>query len=208
MKTTHSKSRFLLTVPTIFAVGALSLTAVLPAQAATPPAPTISAQTKPSDVPPHDNSVKEKLTDSSFVAKAAAGSLTEVELSKIAQEKSSNKKIKKFAASMVKDHEATNTKLKEIAATNRLDIPTKLDAAHQKMVDELKALSGAQFDQTYVDLMKKDHDTTVALFDNAAGESTLSVDLRVFANKTLPTLRAHQQHAHALSTSLPATAAR
>jgi putative membrane protein len=202
MKTTYMKPHFLLGIPALFAAASLSISAIAVQPAASP------GPSKPSEIPPHDNSVKEKLTNASFVAKAATGGMTEVEISKIAAEKSTNKKIKKFANSMVKDHETANTKLKEIATANRLDIPARLDPAHQKMVDELKSLSGAQLDQTYVNLMKKDHDTTVALFDNAAGEPTLLPELRVFANKALPTLREHQKHAHALSASMPSTAAR
>jgi hypothetical protein len=46
--------------------------------------------------------------------------------------------------------------------------------------------------------MKKSQDTTVALFDNAAGEPTLNVELRVFANQTLPALRSRQKNTHTL----------
>lgn len=158
-----------------------------------------TAPKKPTEVGATDSSAKEKLTDRSFVEKAATGGLAEVEISKLAVEKSTNKKIKKFAATMVKDHEQTNIKLKQIATTNRLPMPGALSGDQQKLLTELRSLSGDNFDHSYVDIMKKDHDTTVGLFDNAAGEATLSPELRVFANQALPMLRGHQKHAHALS---------
>ncbi len=160
-------------------------------------------QKKSVDVAPTDSSAKEKLTDSSFVEKAALGSLAEVEMSKVAASKTTNKKIANFAKAMIKDHAQANTKLKQLASDHRLPVPSALSGEQQKMLTGLQSLSGDDFDRTYVDIMRKDHDTTVALFDNAAGEATLSPDLRVFANQTLPLLRGHQKHAHALMNTAP-----
>lgn len=153
---------------------------------------------KPTQAGPMDSAAKVQLTDQSFVEKAALGGMGEVEVSKLAVEKTSNKKIKKFASTMVSDHEKSNIKLKQIATTNRLSLPSALTADQQKLLAELKSLSGESFDRAYVDIMKKDHDTTVGLFDNAAGEAKLNPELRVFANQALPVLRGHQKTAHAL----------
>lgn len=185
----------------VFLATAVALSPLLCNFSIAQPAP-IPINKKPTTIVPQDSSSKEKLTDSTFVEKAAAGGLAEVELSKIAVNKTQNKKIRKFAETMIKDHDAANAKLKQIASANHLQIPAKINTEQQKMLSELQSLSGADFDQTYVDIMKKDHDTTVGLFDNAAGEATLNAELRVFANQTLPTLRAHQKHAHALSDTI------
>lgn len=157
-----------------------------------------SSEKKPTQVGPLDSGSKVQLTDQSFVEKAALGGLGEVEVSKLAVEKTTNKKIKKFASTMITDHEKSNIKLKQIATTNRLSLPAGLTSDQQKLLAELKALSGENFDRAYVDIMKKDHDTTVGLFDNAAGEAKLNPELRVFANQALPALRGHQKTAHAL----------
>ena len=191
----HSTFKSTLAYPLTVAVG---LAFAFSAVAQTSPMPQNAPKTTPSDMGPHDSSAKEKLTDASFVQKVAAGSMAEVELSKIAASKSSNAKIKQFAAMMVKDHEATNKKLKQIATGKNLAVPATLGSDQQKMLGELRSLSGDEFDRTYVDIMKKDHDTTVGLFDNAAGESALDPALRAFATETLPTLREHQKRAHGL----------
>jgi putative membrane protein len=154
---------------------------------------------KPALPQPPDGAAKSRLNDASFVEQAIIGAMAEVEYSKLAIKKSGVAKLKQFAEQMVKDHESSNIKLKQIAESHRLPVPKTLDAEHQKTLAELRSLSGAQFDQTYVNLMKRDHDTTVGLFDNAAGEDGLSADLRNFATQALPVLRQHQQHAHALS---------
>ena len=181
-------------------IAALCMTAAPGVFAAAP-----QDHTTPS-VAPTDATTKEKLTDNSFVEKAAQSNLRTLELSKLALEKSQNKKLKNFAQSAVKNSSDSMTKLKEVASNFRLDVPQKLDANHQQMVSELQQLSGQKFDEAYADLMKKSQDATVGLFDNAAGQPTLNAELRVFANTQLPMLRKDQKRVHALSAPAPAAA--
>jgi putative membrane protein len=180
---------------TVFvAVLSVGTVAVIAGQTLSP-----SAQTQqPTAVAPQDHEAKEKLKDDTFIAQAALNGMAEVEISKLAAAKATNPKLKKYATAAVKDQTANNLKLKQIAAQNRLDIPEKLQPQFVKMINELNSLSGAEFDKNYINLMKKSQDTTVALFDNAAGEPTLNVELRVFANQTLPALRSRQKNTHTL----------
>jgi len=147
---------------------------------------------------PQDNPAKEKLKDNTFVAQAAQSGLTEVEISKLAAAKATDQKLKKYATATIKDQSANNMKLIQVATQNRIDLPKKLDDDNANMVKQLNGLSGAEFDKAYINLMKKSQDTKVALFDNAAAEPTLNVELRVFANQTLPAIRARQQNTHSL----------
>ncbi|HEY3699143.1 MAG TPA: DUF4142 domain-containing protein [Spongiibacteraceae bacterium] len=189
---------------------ALTGAAAIAISIATGPDANAGAQTSatPSTVVPQDSSVKEKLTDNSFVEKAALSNMKELELSKLALEKSQNQKVKKFAQTIVKNSSAAIAQLKTVAAPYRLEVPQQLNAEHRQMVTEMQQLSGAKFDETYADLMKKGEDTTVGLFDNAAGEATLNAELRVFAHNQLPVLRQNQKLAHALiTTSQPAASA-
>jgi putative membrane protein len=147
---------------------------------------------------PQDNPAKEKLKDNTFVAQAAISGMAEVEISKLAASKASDQKLRKYATATVKDQSANNIKLWQLAAQNRLDLPRQLDKENAGLINNLKSLSGAEFDKAYINSMKKTQDTKVALFDNAAGEPTLNVELRVFANQTLPALRTRQENTHAL----------
>ena len=62
---------------------------------------------------------------------------------------------------------------------------------------KLSAMSGAEFDRAYMNMMVSDHNKDVAAFEK---ESTKGgdPDLKAFAAKTLPTLKEHQQMAKAL----------
>src|SRR3979490_1120961 len=62
--------------------------------------------------------------DAAFYKKAAEGGMAEVQLGKLAQEKSSNPNVKDFGAMMVGDHSAANDKLKSIAESKSIKLPT------------------------------------------------------------------------------------
>jgi putative membrane protein len=131
-----------------------------------------------------------------FVKKAALGGMTEVEASKLAQSKSQDANVKKFAAQMVTDHSKANQELAGIAKGKGLNVPTSLDAEHQAIVKKLSAKSGAEFDSAYSQQMMGDHAKTVALFEGAAKSS--DADIAAFAKKTLPTLEGHKEMADGL----------
>jgi putative membrane protein len=131
-----------------------------------------------------------------FVQKAAQDGMTEVELGKLAQQKSQNEQIRTFADRMVKDHSKANTELMGIASRKQLDAPKSLDSEHQSMVSELSSKSGSAFDTAYAEHMAKAHAKAVALFTDATKSS--DADLASFAKKTLPTLEQHKKMADGL----------
>jgi putative membrane protein len=148
-------------------------------------------------------SMKEKVTkwmlsDEKFVEKAAMGGRAEIEMSKLAIEKSQSPEVRDFAKQMVKDHTTAATELAGIAQSKNLAVPGELDHQHREAISDLKALNGAEFDAKYIDIMQKDHDKTVSLFTAAAADEKLDKQLQQFAEKTLPVIRGHAGHAQAL----------
>jgi putative membrane protein len=134
-----------------------------------------------------------------FVKKAAQGGMTEVELGKIAQSKTQDPAVRKFADDMVKDHGKANNELASLAKGKGLTVPAALDAEHKAIVQKLNSKSGADFDAAYSKQMVMDHDKTIALFQGATKSS--DADLAAFAKKTLPTLEEHKQMADSLPAS-------
>lgn len=145
--------------------------------------------------------IKWMLSDEMFVEKAAIGSRAEIELSKLAIQKSQSSQVIDLAKNMITDHMAADTKLTDIAKNSNLSIPGQLDLAHLDDIDRLKNLSATQFDTAYIDMMQKDHENAVSLFAAAAVDEHLNPQLRKFAQQTLPTLRLHQEHANSLGMS-------
>lgn len=125
-----------------------------------------------------------------FWTKAAQGGMAEVQFSQLALQKSQNAEVKNFAERMVTDHAKANNELKALAAKKNVTLPTEMDAAHQSRLNELKGMTGAEFDRAYVETMVADHQASVQLFENQADEKN-DPDSSAFAQKTLPTLRMH-----------------
>lgn len=131
-----------------------------------------------------------------FVKKAATAGMAEVELGKVALEKSQDPEVRSFAQRMVTDHTKANTELASIAKGKGIEAPKSLDAEHKAMVSMMKDKSGAEFDAAYSQHMKMDHSKAIALFEGAS--KTSDADIAGFAKKTLPTLKEHKQLAERL----------
>lgn len=138
------------------------------------------------------------LNDQKFVEKAAVSSQAEVALSKLALEKAQSTQVRDFAKQMVSDHSSANMELKTIAQSKNLTVPTDLDREHQQDLTQLQSLKGADFDKAYITAMQEDHEAAVTLFSAAAADEKLDKQLQLFAAKTLPILRMHQDHADGL----------
>lgn len=145
-----------------------------------------------------DHKSKGKLNNGEFIEKAGMAGLAEIKLSNLALDKSTTPSIREFANKMIKDHTAANQQLKDAAKATGIALPQGIDPAHTDLLQQLKGKSGRDFDAAYVNVMKQDHDSAIALFENAAGDQTLNKDLRDFATKALETLRNHQLQAHNL----------
>jgi len=140
----------------------------------------------------------------SFVKQAAQDGMTEVQLGKLAVQKSQDAKVREFANRMVADHSQANRDLASLAKSKNLDVPASLDSEHQSIVQTLTEKSGAAFDAAYSEHMKADHSEAIALFEGASTSS--DKDLAAFAQKTLPTLQEHKKMADQLAGSRTADA--
>jgi len=116
--------------------------------------------------------------------------MAEIQLSKLAQQKSTNKKIKDFADMMVTDHTKAADTLSAIAKAKNITLPASLDADHQKKYDDLSKMSGADFDKGYVKIMVSDHQDAVNLFQDEAKNGT-DPQLKAFAGKVEPIIQMH-----------------
>lgn len=139
--------------------------------------------------------------DADFAVKAADAGLAEVELGKLAQEKATDQRIKDFAQKMVNDHQKANSELMAIATRHHVTLPPVASKEHTDKHRKLREKSGAKFDEEYIDLMVKDHDKVVSLFEDASSDIQ-NADLKAFASKTLPVLKKHHEEARAIRDSI------
>jgi putative membrane protein len=137
--------------------------------------------------------------DAAFYKKAAEAGIAEVEAGKLAQDKGGSQKVKDFGAMMVTDHSAANDKLKALASTKDITLPSSSSVGQMANKAKLDVLSGDTFDKSYIKGQLKAHREAVALFKK---ESTMGQDsdAKAFATATLPTLRSHLKAVTALAT--------
>ena len=128
--------------------------------------------------------------DASFYKNAAEAGISEVDVGNLATTKGNSQAVKDFAAMMVKDHSAANDKLKALAATKAVDLPTSSSVSQMATKGKLDVLSGDTFDKSYIKSQLKAHRQAVALFKKEVA-SGQDADAKAFATGTLPTLREH-----------------
>ncbi|MGV3503784.1 MAG: DUF4142 domain-containing protein [Adhaeribacter sp.] len=126
----------------------------------------------------------------SFAVKAASAGMMEVTLGELAQQQGQQEGVKQFGQTMVADHGKANAELAALARNKNMELPTTMLPQHQQHIGHLKALSGPAFDKAYMSMMVQDHEKDVAAFQKAA-QGEADPDLKAFAQKTLPVLKAH-----------------
>lgn len=136
--------------------------------------------------------------DTSFYRTAAEGGMSEVELANLAQEKSSDPKVKDFAAMMVKDHTAANQKLQAVASSKDVTLPASTSTAQKATKAKLEVLSGESFDKSYVKSQVKAHEDTLQALKKEIS-SGKDADAKAFAESMLPTVQHHLQAVRSLA---------
>jgi putative membrane protein len=177
------------------ATGALlfgAMAAYVPAFAAGTSSTSASASAAASPANTNATAAKSAVAgaDRQFAMKAAQGGMGEVELGKLAQSKAQNEQVKAFGERMANDHSKAGDKLKQVASSDGMQLPDKMDAASERLLNKLKKMSGPQFDQAYMSEMVSDHQKDIREFEKEA-KSGRNSDLKQFASETLPTLREH-----------------
>lgn len=130
--------------------------------------------------------------DASFFKNAAEGGIFEVEAGNLAQQKGASTAVKDFGAMMVKDHTAANDKLKALAASKNISLPTSASIDEMATKAKLEVLSGETFDKSYIKSQIDAHRDTIALFKKEIA-SGRDAGAKAFASATLPTLETHMK---------------
>jgi putative membrane protein len=132
--------------------------------------------------PPPTSQTKLSEKDINFIQDAANAGAAEVADGKVAKERGKSETVKKIGAQMMADHMKTNKELVALAKKKGLGID--IDQGKPRKWDM------ANFDDQYLASMEKDHQTDIKTFEKEASSGD-DADLKSWAAKTLPTLKAH-----------------
>lgn len=140
-----------------------------------------------------------KNTDRHFLEKVAKGSMEEVQISRVAASRTSSPDVRRFAQTMIADHEGVGEQLNALAASRAVTLPAK-DPSPTKW----EKRDAKNFDKDYIDKMVSDHEELVKLFQKEAKDGE-DADTVAFARKHLPKIQEHLQHALDLKRGLKET---
>lgn len=134
-----------------------------------------------------------------FVTAAAIGDMYEIEAGKIAQKRSTNAEVKKFAAEMVKAHTATSEGLKKAITESgqALTPPTALDDHFQGKIDDLNKADAKDFDKKYMNDQVDAHQGALDLMQRYANDGDVPA-LKTAAASTAPKVQEHYDMAKSL----------
>jgi len=138
-----------------------------------------------------------KHADKSFVEKAAKAGQEEVDISRVAVERTMNPQVRTFAQMIVDDHTSANEALAAIAAGKEVKLPAKDMDATEKWTKK----SGKDFDGDYIGKMVSAHKEAIELFGKEADKGE-DADVQAFARATLPKLQHHLEMALDLQKTL------
>lgn len=139
--------------------------------------------------------------DKSFMSDAAKAGYAEIQLAKLALQKSHNKDVKDFAQTVVDDHEKMVADLAKLASSKSVTLPDSKTLAASFSEGKLKMYSGRHFDEAFVSKMVDDHKDAIATFQKESNQGS-DTDVKDFASSGIPGLQKHLDAAQELQNKL------
>lgn len=143
------------------------------------------------------NTVVTDEKSSEFLKKVTNSGMAEVKLAKLAQQKATLDAVKSFAAMLERDHTSVNQQVKNLADQRSVTVPSTISDDKQKMYNDMDKKTGKAFDKDYISMMIKAHGDGISLFEDTRANAS-DIDVKNFADKTLPTLKMHLDSAKAI----------
>ena len=134
--------------------------------------------------------------DQKFVQNAAKGGMMEVHMGQLGMERGASPGVKSLSQHLINDHKAANQELAALAKQKGVSLPG--DDAQMAASMPFATKSGDDFDKAFARAAVEDHQKDIAEFEKEA-RSGNDPDLKNWASKTLPTLRAHLAEAQSIT---------
>jgi putative membrane protein len=141
-----------------------------------------------------------KLTDPEIASVAVVANQNDIDFAAIAQQKSKNTEVLKFAQTMANDHKAVIdqavalvTKLKVTPKDNGLS--KDLTANAEKTQETLRATSAQNFDKLYIDNEVAYHKAVISAVETILIPQATNAELKALLQNVVPALKAHLTHA-------------
>ena len=149
------------------------------------------------------------LTDPEVAHVAVTANAVDVELAKFAQTRSPTPAVRRFALTMIADHNAVNAQA--VALAGKLGVTPADNAVSQSLQTgaaearkTLEALQGAAFDRAYMDREIGYHQAVLDAIDKLLVPTTENAELKKLLVDVRPAIAAHLEHAKQVRAALNA----
>lgn len=139
-------------------------------------------------------------TDAEFIAKMHQALLLQVDLGKLAMERSTSSQVRNLGRRMVADHTEFIHQLRRIGVETKTDVRAETNRPIQPLTRRLRKLPPGEFDKAFVAMVLKHQSADLARFRRARHDAA-DVRLREFAEIAVPKLEVQIQAARKMTTS-------
>lgn len=147
------------------------------------------------------DSIADKKDDSEYLVDIAEVNLAEIEIGKLAQQKSTNPEVKKFGKMLVDEHTKSAGEVSALAKSKNFTLPTSLTEEGQEEYKKLNEKSGLDFDKKFADMMIDGHEKAIEELQKAIKDAK-DQDIKLWASNNIAPLTAHLEHAKLLKQEL------
>ncbi len=138
-----------------------------------------------------DASASAATDDTTYLAKAGAGDLFEIESSKAVMAKTEDAAVRDFARMMITAHTESTANVKAAATKAGLTVaPPQLDADQRAKVEAIGTASGDAAVRTYLDAQREAHAAALALHQSYAQDGQ-TAPLKAVAGEIVPVVQSH-----------------
>jgi putative membrane protein len=148
------------------------------------------------------------LSDANVLAMLDTINLSEIDAAHLAMQKASSEEVRTFASRMLNEHTMMMQDTQQLA--QRINVQPQTPAlastagkTHQETMEELRKLSGRDFDQAYLKYQIKMHEQAIDLVQDTAG-SVDDLRLQQHLRQSRPSLDSHLTSVRALERQLVA----
>lgn len=147
------------------------------------------------------------LTDPEVAHVAVTANTIDIELARVAQSRTANGEVRRFAATMITDHSAVNDQAAALA--RRLGVTPADNAVSRSLQSgarearaHLDSLRGPAFDRAYMDREIAYHQAVLDALDTVLIPTTENAELKKLLEDVRPAVAAHLEHARQLRSRL------
>lgn len=136
-----------------------------------------------------------------FMIKAAQSDLAEIDMARIAMQKSQNSDVRDFANMIDRDQTSALEDLMDLMREKGMSEPNVLSPEAKADIEKMTALSGPEMNREFVNTIVADLQKSIEMYQDQA-DIAQSPDVSEYAEDTLPKLEMHMEKAQKLQSKL------